>query len=206
MRERPWTSHLRLLPGGDSDTASALVGTAVIFGLLFLLGLLPAFVLSRRYLWGPILPIGVAGALPSAVIGLWTGLRVLRSKPLGVEEAAALPRLHRVYFGDQTPRVPRDAVVVPVLPRQVPLALADGRELVLWFRADEQHGALLELGKVLAEGPEAELEGYVARVAAPLAQELLPDPEGVTAHLRARFTPCGIAVVRGEVRARRGAG
>ncbi|HBP20102.1 MAG TPA: hypothetical protein DEA08_20220 [Planctomycetes bacterium] len=200
MRERHWTAHLRLLPGGDTDVASGLLGSAVLFGIVFVVCAIPALAFYRRFVWGPLVPLAMAGALPSAVVGLWTGLRVLRSKPIGIEEAAACARLNRVYYGDQTPRVPLDAQVVSVRPRQIPLRLKDGRTLALFFRADEEKEQLLQVAETLAAHPGLELEDYVAEIARPVAEALLPDPEGVVDHLRRKLGPDGVVVTRGELR------
>jgi hypothetical protein len=200
MRERHWTAHLRLLPGGDTDVASGLLGSGLVWGAIFCVAGFVVLLVHRRFLWGPILPIAVVAAVPTMVIGLWTGLRVVRSKPIEVEEAAALPRLNRAYFGEQTPRVPSDALVVSIRPRQLPLELADGRRLVLWFRAEEEQRALIALAVALQSRPGLSLEDYVASVAEPLAKELLPDPQRVTEHLRGRFQDEGIVVTKGELR------
>ena len=117
-----------------------------------------------------------------------------------MEEAAACARLNRVYYGDQTPRVPLDAQVVSVRPRQIPLRLKDGRTLALFFRADEEKEQLLQVAETLAAHPGLELEDYVAEIARPVAEMLLPDPEGVVDHLRRKLSPDGVVVTRGELR------
>ena len=48
MRERHWTAHLRLLPGGDTDVASGLLGSAVLFGIVFVVCAIPALAFYRR--------------------------------------------------------------------------------------------------------------------------------------------------------------
>lgn len=201
LEHRPWTHHLRLLPGGEADAASGVVGTVVVFGGLVYVELIALKVLldvSRTRL-DPLLALSLVGAFPCAVIALWLAIRIQTTQPIALDEAAAWPAREKVYYGDELPRVPRAARIVSLRPRRVTLRLIDERPFVLTFRANDDPDDLLALACALLAAGETDLEALVRAKVEGLAGELLPDIEGIREALAAELLPLGVVVTRGEV-------
>ncbi len=196
---RPWTHHLRLLPGGDADVGSALVVTLVVYVLLLFVGLLLAIPFRRALPdAGGFTAIGLANALPCAAIALWTGLRVWRTQPIGLDEAAAWPARERVFYGGEVPRVPLEARVVPLRPRRATVAVAGDRRVQLTFRVNDEPVDLLALAAALG-GEDRDVEALVLERLQPACGELLPDVEGVRQVAGRTLLPLGLIVTRGEL-------
>lgn len=198
---RTWLLHLRLLPGGDVDLWTALAVSAALAFCLGLVGLIGGLVL-RESVGGQLGPLSVLSAgtgLPAAVLLGWTGLRVARSRPLGADEAGVDLRRKRVFFPEDAVRVPAQAVLVALRPRQVQVQLADGRWLRLVFRANGDPGDLLRLGSLLRRG-EASLtvEEWVEAQAREFVRDTLPDPQAIGEALRERLLEQGVVVTRSE--------
>lgn len=202
-QRRSWVQHLRLLPGGDGDAVSALVATAILYVVLLGVGGVLSAVLFKgfqaagdaTFLTG----FSLANALPCMVIALWTGYRIHSTKPIAVDEAAADLGRRRVYFGDEVPRVPNEAVVLSIRPRQVTIELADERKMTLFFRVNGDPDDVLALARILQREPALELETYVRQRAQETAGELLPDPDGVREALIDALLKRGVVVTRTEV-------
>ncbi len=202
LEHRPWTHHLRLLPGGEADVASGVVATAVVFGGLLYLELIVSMVVLEmvRLRLDPLVALSMFGAFPCAVLALWIAIRIQTTQPIALDEAAAWPARERVYYGDELPRVPTAARIVSLRPRRVTLRLIDGRPFVLTFRANDDPDDLLALARALAAaGAEADLEALVRAKVEALVGELLPDLDGIREALAAELLPLGVVVTRGEV-------
>src|SRR5690606_34091007 len=147
---RPWSHQLRLLPGGEADVASAVIGTSVLAFILWWFGFTLALALQSSLPGGGGFPaFGLACAFPCAVVAAWVVVRVHRTQPISLEDAAAWPERGKVYFGDELPRVPTPARIIPLRPRRVTLRLIDGRPFVLTFRANDDPDDLLALARAL---------------------------------------------------------
>lgn len=199
--DRPWTQHLRMLPGGDADVASALIATGILYLVLLGVGSIASYFVTRAVSmdFGPISWFSLANSLPCTAIALWTGVRVRSSKHIGREEAAADLIRRRVFYGDEVARVPKDAVVFSVRPRQVTVTMADERPLVLFFRVNSDPEDVLALGGVLKYEPGLAVEDWVHREAQRTVGELLPDPTGCKDALTTLLLPHGIVVTRAEL-------
>lgn len=202
--QRHWTHNLRLLPGGESNVASALATTAVIYVCCLMPGGIMALVVHE---WakdaGADLGFGsgfsITNALPCLVISLWTGLRVRNSKPIEVDEVAVDVLRRRVFFGDELGRVPRTAFVAPARPRQLLAKLLDGRSVTVFYRINTDVEDLSRLAKTLSKRPGLLVEDWVHEQVTEVAKVLLPDPEGLREALRDDLLPRGIVVTRVEV-------
>lgn len=202
MRKRRLRHHLRLLPGGDSDVSSALVGTGLLYVVLLAVGGSLVALLDRHLPSGigAFSGFGLASAVPCLVIALWTGLRIQRSKHIAVDEAAVDMELRRVFYGDEITRVPRRALVVPTRPRRIEGQMKDGRRVAVYFRVNSDPEDLLALGEALQPRAEAAtLEELVDELATPLVAQLVPDPEGVREALGRQMLERGVVVTRTEV-------
>ena len=197
--ERSWTHHLRMLPGGDSDITSAIVATGLLYLFLLLVGLGGALFITD--VWGvfgvgPFQTFSMANALPCVVIAVWTGIRVRTTKHVALDEAAADLKRKRVYYGDEVGRVPNDAIVFSVRPRQVTTKMADGRPLTIFYRVNADPEDLLTLGRTLRRHPGLATEDYVHEQLQAAAAELLPDPKGIRESLTSKLLPKGIVITR----------
>jgi hypothetical protein len=201
VESRSWTQHLRLLPGGDADVASALIASGILYVVFLVIGWIAAslFVNSIQVDLGPIGPLSLGNTLPCAVIAMWTGLRVRGTKHIGVEEAAADLKRKRVFYGDEVARVPNAAVVFSIRPRQVTVAMADERALTLFFRVNSDPEDLLTLGRVLSRHPGLAVEDWVHEEAKLTVADMLPDPDGIREAMTSKLLPKGIVVTRVEV-------
>lgn len=227
MRQRHWSAYLRLLPGGDNDVTSALTASGILYALLFLVVLAPAFHYARLISFGGafdvLLPVVAAGATPALVLAAWTGLRVRNTQPIGPDEVAASSEDDRTWRGDEVPRVPNDAFVVSTGPRYLALELADGSSRRLWYRAGQEERQLIRLARSArpvrsplgfddlgrTDAPpgvperraaqERSLEDLVRERIGDLPSRLLPDPEGVEECLRRRLDEVGVVLTRSEV-------
>ncbi|MCO5170059.1 MAG: hypothetical protein M9894_27300 [Planctomycetes bacterium] len=205
MDARPWRHHLRLLPGGDAGVGSALATSVTLYVVFFFMGLTAAGILGSSF--GPQTGLGglevfsLANALPCFVISLWTGLRVRGSRPLGLDEAAVHLEHRRVYFGDEVPRAPRETVTFSIRPRQVSARLADGRQVTAFFRVNADPEDLVGLAREMQGCPGLAVEDWVHGLLKRLADELLPDPDGVREALAKELLRCGVVVTRFEVSA-----
>jgi len=200
MHGRPWYHHLRLLPGGDSDVWSAIIATGLLYVVLLIPGGILAAVLhtSLGSEVGPFSGMGLANGVPCMVIAMWTGLRVRGSKPIDVDEAAADLKRRRVYYGDEVARVPNDAVVFSIKPRQVSAEMADGRRLTLFFRVNSDPEDLLGLGRALKRHAGLAVEDYVHSHVESKVKELLPDPQGIRDAMTEELLRRGIVITRAE--------
>lgn len=203
MDARPWRHHLRLLPGGDAGIVSALAVTATVYVIFFFVGLIAAGILQGAF--GPqtdhqaLEVFSLANALPCFAVSLLTGLRVRATRPLGLDEAAVHVELRRVYFGDEVGRVPQAAVSFSVRPRQATARLSDGRAVTAFFRVNADREDLIALARELEARPGLAVEDWVHERLKRLADELLPDPDGVREALARELLPCGVVVTRFEV-------
>jgi hypothetical protein len=202
---RPWWHQVRLLPGGDQGVATAIVVTGAIYLLFLFMGWLAAFIFMQKAGISSD-DFGVAGGsfavgngLPLLIIVGWTGLRVRLSQPIERDEAAADLAGRRVFFGDETPRVPRGAYVVSTRPRQVSARMQDGRAMTIFFRVNTDPEDLLRLGHVMRGTPGLEVEDWVHQKLSARATELLPDPDGIKDALVTELLPRGIVITRVEV-------
>ena len=205
QRRAAWLLHLRLLPGGDADLMTGLVvsGTLAIFFALF--GLIGGLALRDATAeLGFVTVLGSATGVPAALLVTWTGVRIARSKPLGVDEAGVDLGRKRVFFPEDAVRVPQAAVLIALRPRQVQVPLADGRGLRLFFRANADPDDLLRLARNLrsaapAPGEEPGLEDWVESRAREEVEGVLPDPGAIAETLGEELLEEGVVVVRHEV-------
>lgn len=200
---RPWTQHLRLLPGGDANLASALATTLTLYVIFAFMGFIAA--LALRDALGPLSDLGgievfsLANALPCFVVSVWTGLRVRATKPLATDEAAVDIEHRRVYFGDEIGRVPHASVTFSTKPRQVTTKMADGRGLTAFFRVNGDPDDLVALAREMREHPGLAVEDFVHGALERLCKELLPDPQGIREALADELLRRGVVVTRMEV-------
>ncbi|RMG16952.1 MAG: hypothetical protein D6731_04975 [Planctomycetota bacterium] len=202
MGRRSWTHHLRLLPGGDSDVASGIVATALLYLGLLVVGLIGSALAVRSlggFSFGPLRLFSLANAFPCLVIAGWTGWRIQRTKHIEEDQVAVDLERRRVYFGDEVGRVPKGAVVFSVTPRQVRVALADGRPATVYYRVNADPDDLLVLGRTLRRHAGLATEDYVHSVVSRLAGEILPDPQGLRDAAGRELLAKGIVVTRVSV-------
>lgn len=201
MEGRSWTQHLRLLPGGDADVASALIASGILYLVLLCVGGIAAsLVMSAVHVdFGPIGGFSLANTVPCVVIAVWTGIRVRTTKHIALDEAAADLKRKRVFYGDEVARVPKAAVVFSIRPRQIRVEMADGRPLTLFFRVNADPEDLLTLGRTLKRHPGLAVEDWVHEMASTTVAEFLPDPAGIREAMTTKLLPKGIVVTRAEV-------
>jgi len=198
--DRSWTHHLRLLPGGDADTSSAVLSTLALYFVLGILGLITGGLVHDGF---PselqvVAVIGMGNALPLAVIGGWTAVRIRGSKAIASDQAAADLDNRRVFYGDEVARVPRRARVFSIRPRQLTAELADGRSLRLFYRVNADPDDLVALARALRDDPDLSVEDYVARYVRETAADMLPDPEGVREAVAHDLLKKGVVITRAE--------
>lgn len=200
---RTWLLHLRLLPGGDSDLWTGLAVSLALGLFLGLVGLIAAAILHESMKGSVDLGMGgvfsSAMALPAGVLAAWVGVRVARSKVLPQDEAGVDLAARRVFFWEEAVRVPSDAVLVALRPRQAQVTLLDGRPLRLFFRANADPGDLLRLARVLRRAGDLPLEDWVDGVAREFVKETLPDPDGIKEGLGKELLASGVVLTRVEV-------
>lgn len=200
---RPWTQHLRMLPGGDANIASALATTITIYVIFLVVGMIATAILRDAV--GPLADFGgleifsLGNAVPCFVVSVWTGIRVRSTKPIALDEAAVDIEHRRVYFGDEIGRVPLDSVSFSTKPRQVTTKMADGRGLTTFFRVNGDPDDLVALAREMRLHPGLAVEDFVHGALERLCKELLPDPQGIREALCDELLRRGIVVTRIEV-------
>jgi hypothetical protein len=199
---RPWTHHLRLLPGGDANIASAVATTITLYVIFGFIGLITGLILVDQFrLSGELEGVGVfsiTNAIPCFIIFSWMGLRVRATKPIAVDEAAVDIDRRRVYFGDEVGRVPTASVTFSIRPRQVSATMSDGRPLTVFFRVNGDPEDLIALAREMKSWPDLPVEDYVHSVLVRLTKELLPDPAGLREALADDLLRRGIVITRVE--------
>lgn len=202
-KDRPWYHHLRLLPGGEASVGAAVATSLTLYVLFFFFGLAGAAILrdviGAQSSFGFLEVFSVANALPCFVISAWTGLRVRATRPIAIDEAAVHIGNRKVYYGDEVARVPHEAVSFSTRPRQVSARMADGRALAAFFRVNGDPEDLIALAKEMREHPGLTVEDWVHGVLKRLADELLPDPDGIREALASELLKRGVVVTRVEV-------
>lgn len=200
---RPWTHHLRILPGGDTSVAAAVATTFTLYVIFAFIGLITAVVLKQAFGSMTDFPelevLSLANAPPCFVISLWTGLRVRATKAIAQDEAAVDIEHRRVYFGDEIGRVPLDAVTFSTRPRQVGAKMADGRTLTAFFRVNGDPDDLVALAREMRTHAGLAVEDFVHTTFERLCKELLPDPQGIREAMTDELLRRGIVVTRVEV-------
>lgn len=203
MEARPWTHHLRLLPGGDASVGSAIALTLTLYVILFFLGLIAAAIARDAFgaqsALGGLELFSLANAVPCFVISAWTGLRVRWTRPIGPDEAAVHIEQRKVYFGDEVARVPLEAVSFSTRPRQVNARMTDGRAVTAFFRVNADPEDLVALAREMRMHPGLAVEDWVHELLVRLAGELLPDPGGIREALAGELLRRGVVVTRLEV-------
>jgi hypothetical protein len=199
---RPWISHLRLLPGGDTDPAAGLGVSLLIYTSFLLFGLIFGLVLSTQFqLANPNLAwvssISVANAIPAAVLGLWVLARLRATRPLDADMVAVDVTRERVYLGDEVGRAPHGAILLPVRPRQAQVSMMDGARLKLFYRVNRDPEELLRLARLLEAKGET-LEAWFQSYLDVTVPELLPDPAGIQAGLAEEALRLGVLVTQAE--------
>ena len=90
---RHWTSHLRLLPGGDSDPAVGLGVSLLLYGVSLIFGLIFGLVASSQIAMNDpnlawVSSLSVANALPAALLGFWILRRLRSTQPIDADVVA----------------------------------------------------------------------------------------------------------------------
>jgi hypothetical protein len=202
---RPWTHHLRLLPGGDTSVAAAVATTITLYVVFLVIGAIAAAIIRDSVgpltdtLPGALEVFSLANAPPCFLISLWTGIRVRTTKTLAEDEAAVDIEQRRVYFGDEIGRVPLDAVTFSTRPRQVGAKMADDRAVTAFFRVNGDPDDLVALAREMRMHPGLAVEDFVHGTFERLCKDLLPDPQGIKEALGDELLRRGIVVTRVEV-------
>ena len=115
---RHWTSHLRLLPGGDSDPAVGLGVSLLLYGVSLIFGLIFGLVASSQIAMNDpnlawVSSLSVANALPAALLGFWILRRLRSTQPIDADVVAVDLRRRRLYPGDEVGRAPQGALLLP---------------------------------------------------------------------------------------------
>lgn len=197
---RHWTSHLRLLPGGDSDPAVGLGVSLLLYGVSLIFGLIFGLVASSQIAMNDpnlawVSSLSVANALPAALLGFWILRRLRSTQPIDADVVAVDLRRRRLYPGDEVGRAPQGALLLPARPRQAHTELADGTTLKLLYRVNRDPDELLRLARLL-EAKGQSLEDWVREYLAVTVPGLLPDPAGVEAGLSAELLRHGILLTQ----------